>query len=393
MKVLAILPRFPYPIDKGDKLRAYHQLKELSRKHQVFLFALSEERVTADQKAHLAEFCSTVQVFYLGRLKILFRLFRYLFSALPLQTAYYFDRQAAGAFKAFADEVKPDVVFFQLVRTAEYVGCIQSASVLDFQDAMSENMRLRAGKEPFWRRFIFRWEARRLARYEVACVKRFKAFTIISERDRTLLPREASEVCYISGNGIDVNYYQGEKDSFYPADIVFVGAMSYLPNVEAAVFLVNEVLPELEAKGIKPHVHIVGADPSARVLSLSSDLVHVTGRVSDTRPYYRGAKMLVAPMFISTGVQNKILEAMAMGVPVITTPQAAAALGRQEGVPVLTASDPSEFAGHIMHILNHPAAAEELASRAVEFVHQNFSWEAAAESLEKVLARAASADY
>lgn len=380
-------------MDKGDKLRAFHQLKELARKHEIFLFALSEEKVKPEDKERLAAFCSRVEVHSLSRFKILMRLARFLFSRLPLQTAYYFDRGAAESLKAFAEEAKPDVAFFQLVRTAEYVSFIGVPAVLDFQDAMSENMRLRAGREPFWKKFIFGMEARRLARYEAQCVSRFKAFTIISEKDKAFLPAGVAKACTVSGNGIDFSYYNSPAASRVSSDIVFVGAMSYLPNVEAAVFLAEEVLPELKKLGIRPKVNIVGAEPSPRVRGLARYGITVTGRVADTRPYYLGAKMLVAPMFISTGVQNKILEAMAMGVPVITTPHAAEALGSKDKVPVLTATAPAEFAAHIVHLINHPDEADKLAARAKDFVRMNFSWEAAAQSLEKVLAGAASSDY
>ncbi len=393
MKVLAILPRFPYPIDKGDKLRAFHQLRELARNHEIYLFALCEEDVSQEDLDAVSSFCSQIEVFRLSKPRILWRLFRSIFSQLPFQTAYYFDRRAGKRLSEFSEKNKPDVAYLQLVRCAEYVNWVRCPAVLDFQDAMSENMKLRARKETRWLRPVFREEFKRLKRYEVLCSQRFQGLTIISEKDKGLLPQKAAEKCRVVGNGIDFSFYESAHSDAVSSDIVFVGAMSYLPNVDAAEYLVNDILPRLASANLFPKVFIVGADPSPRVLKLASSQVEVTGRVEDTRPYYRGAKMLVAPMFISTGVQNKILEAMSMGIPVITTPQAALALNGGEAVPLLTASDPQEFAGQISLLLESPQKAESLAAEAREFVRRFFSWKAAGIELEKVLTKAAGIDY
>jgi sugar transferase (PEP-CTERM/EpsH1 system associated) len=393
VKVLAILPRFPHPIDKGDKLRAFHQLRELSRNHEIYLFALCEQEVTQDDLDAVSVFCKQIELFRLNRLRIFWRLFRHIFSKLPLQTAYYFDDRAARCLFEFSEKIQPDVAYFQLVRCAEYVDSVKCPSVLDFQDAMSENMKLRARKESFWLRPVFGMESKRLKRYEVLCSQRFQGLTIISEKDKSLLPEEAAKKCRVVKNGIDVSFYQTSYPDAVSSDIVFVGAMSYLPNVDAAEYLVYDILPRLASAQLFPKVRIVGADPSPRVLKLASAQVQITGRVEDTRPYYRGAKMLVAPMFISTGVQNKILEAMSMGIPVITTPEAASALNGGDSLPLLTASDPVEFAAHITYILENPRKAELLAADALPFVRRLFSWESSAMELEKVLKSVLRGDY
>jgi sugar transferase (PEP-CTERM/EpsH1 system associated) len=393
VKVLAIFPRFPYPIDKGDKLRAFHQLRELARNHEIYLFALCEGEVSQNDLHVVSSFCTRIELFRLSRSRIIWRLFRHIFSQLPFQTAYYFDRQARKRLAEFSENSKPDVAYFQLVRCAEYVDSVKCPSVLDFQDAMSENMKLRARKESLWLRPVFRMESNRLRRYEALCSRRFQGLTIISEKDKSLLPEEAALKCKVIGNGIDFSYYESANSGVVSSDIVFVGAMSYLPNVDAAEYLVHEILPRLASAQLFPKVCIVGADPSPRVLKLASAQVEVTGRVEDTRPYYRGAKMLVAPMFMSTGVQNKILEAMSMGIPVITTPQAASALNGGDSIPLFTASDPLDFARHISFLLDHPRKAEMLAAEAGQFVRRFFSWHSAGMELEGVLKEASRRDY
>lgn len=388
MKILAVLPRFPYPIDKGDKLRAYHHLRYLAARHELSVFALSDEPVREEHLALLRSFCVNVRVFQLSKSGILFRLLRNVFGSIPFQTAYHTDK---GAIKALREEIgkgKPDVLFCQLLRTGELVKDVPIPKLMDFQDTMSENVRLRIEKEPFWRRFIFRMEYRRLLAYESLLAERFESVSIISERDKNLLPEPARSKAKIVANGIDVAYYQPQLDTEKDIDIVFVGAMSYLPNIEAARFLVKEVLPILNQQQIRVKMAIVGAEPSAEVSALASEQVEITGRVADTRQYYARAKMLVAPMFINTGVQNKILEAAAMKIPVITTDTAADAIGSALQTGFYRAETAMEFAEKIQFILQNRAKAAESAAKSAEFIAKTYTWEACGKELEALLEEA-----
>jgi len=388
VKILAVLPRFPYPIDKGDKLRAYHHLRYLAARHELSVFALSDEPVQEEHLALLRSFCVNVRVFQLSKSGILFRLLRNVFGSIPFQTAYHTDK---GAIKALREEIgkdKPDVLFCQLLRTGELVKDVPIPKLMDFQDTMSENVRLRIEKEPFWRRFIFRMEYRRLLAYESSLAERFESLSIISERDKNLLPEPARSKAQIVSNGIDMEYYHPQPDAEKDIDIVFVGAMSYLPNIEAARFLVKEVLPILNQRHVRVKMAIVGAEPSAEVSLLASEQVEITGRVADTRLYYARAKMLVAPMFINTGVQNKILEAAAMQIPVITTHTAADAIASAEQIGFYRAETAMEFADKIQFVLRNGAEAAELATKAADFISQTYTWEACGKKLEALLEEA-----
>ena len=387
MKLLAILPRFPYPVDKGDKLRAFHHLKYLARRHQVSVFALSDEPVPDEHLAVLKEFCAEVTVYRLHKAGIIRRLLWNVFGRIPFQTAWHFDAGAEKKLCAEINRLQPDVLFYQLVRTAEFAKYVNLPKVLDLQDPMSENIRLRLGKEPWWKRFAFRWEYKRLLRYEAETAQRFSDICIISERDRNDLPEPARSKAKVVSNGIDVAHYVPQEVS-KTVDLVFVGAMGYVPNMEAARFLVEQVLPECRRLGLQPVVNIVGADPAPEVRALAGEYVTVTGRVPDTRTYYARSRVMVAPMFINTGIQNKILEAAAMGIPVVTTAAANEAIGAQPGRDLLLAHTPTEFAQQIARLLGDTAWADEVARNGRQFVLSNFTWEACGQQLENLLANA-----
>lgn len=385
MKLLAILPRFPYPVDKGDKLRAFHHLKYLAGRHEVHLFALSDQPVSPDERAVLETFCASVTVYRLSKAGIYGRLLANVFGRIPFQTAWHSD---AGADRKLSEEIariRPDVLFYQLLRTAELAKDSALPKVLDLQDPMSENIRLRMHKEPWWKRFIFRWEYKRLLTYEAAMPARFREICIISERDRNDLPEPAKSRARLVSNGIDLSYYVPRPDTPKTFDLVFVGAMGYIPNVEAARFLVKEVLPELRKLGLEPNVAIVGADPTPEVKALAGPSVTVTGRVPDTRGYYAAARVMVAPMFINTGIQNKILEAAAMGLPIVTTMQANEAIGAEAGTQVLPAQTPEEFARQIAVLLRDETRANQIAENGRWFVLSRFTWEACGRQLEILL--------
>ena len=246
-------------------------------------------------------------------------------------------------------------------------------------------MRLRIGRENPFLRPLFRMEYKRLLAYEREMPNRFRSLCIISEKDRQALPESVQAQTRIVGNGIDMQFYKHMQAQTQPIDLLFVGAMSYRPNIEATIFLVKQVLPLLKLKGLNLNISIVGADPVAEVKALASERVTVTGRVEDTRPYYASARLMVAPMFISTGVQNKILEAAAMLVPVVTTPQAAEAVGNPEKKCFAEASTAEEFAEKIAYLLQNSEISAAYFQQAYAYVQQHFSWEFCAQQLENCL--------
>ncbi|HXB13638.1 MAG TPA: glycosyltransferase, partial [Bacteroidia bacterium] len=340
MKILFTLSRFPYPLEKGDKLRAYYQIKNLSAHHEVVVFALSDKTITADELKQVEKICKKAEVFHLSRFSILINLFKALFGKLPLQVAYFYSSKAKKQLDELIKNDKPDHIFCQLVRTAEYVKDNESIpKTLDYMDVFSKGVERRISTAPFYLRPIYKMEYKRLSAYEENVFTRFKNKIIISKQDRDLIPHPQKESIVVISNGVDTDYFKpspnpspnlspkGER--FKEFDILFSGNMNYPPNIESAEYLVGKILPLVKKKYPNVKVLISGANPSQRILSLASDNVKISGWVNDIRENFACSKMLVAPMFLSIGLQNKLLEAMAMQIPCITSTLANNALGAE----------------------------------------------------------------
>ncbi len=383
MKILVVLPRFPYPLEKGDKLRAYHQIVELSRRHEIHLFAVSHDKVTPEQRAALEPYCKTISVVTPTRFTAWFNTARNYFRSKSLQMGYWDSARARCTVKDLAKKIQPDVVYNQMVRTVPLVARLPYRKVMDFQDALSMNTERRMEHSQGLWRSILHYEFKMLRSTEYNAFKIFDALTIISEADADAIPHKRNGDIHIVRNGVDFDYFAPQslsKDN----DIVFCGNMQYAPNIDAARYLVNDIMPLVWEKRPEACLVLAGATPTSAVRRLAGPHVEVTGSVPDIRPYYAHSRLFIAPMRLGSGLQNKLLEAMAMGVPCVTTPIANEALGATPGTHILVGNSPQELASHILSLLADPAQAQSLSAAALDFVHQNYSWPAAVQPLEDI---------
>lgn len=374
MKVLILLPRFPYPLEKGDKLRAFHLLKHLARDHEIILVALSG---SGPEPAHLKAvrpYCTAVYTLTAGNFRRAFNIFKAWLRGLPLQVGYYYNCHSAWQLKKIIRKHQPEHIFCQLLRVAEYVKHYDIPKTLDYQDVFSKGIERRFNNSPKWMLPVLKTEYKRLLRYEHKVFDIFDHKTIISIPDRELIPHPDRDKIVIIRNGVDFEYFSPQyTEKKY--DLVFTGNMGYPPNVNAAMFLARKVLPILRETrpGIK--IAFAGATPHKSIMDLQSDTVTVTGYVDDLREYYAKARIFIAPMQIGTGLQNKLLEAMAMRIPCITSQLANSALGASEGSEILVGNEPHDYAAHVLYLLDNPAKADELAENGYKFVKSNYSWE------------------
>lgn len=386
MKVFVILSRVPWPLEKGDKLRAWHQLKQLSQRHEICLFCLSDTAV--DPKAELAmkEVCAEFHVMHLNKPGIFWRLFLGLFNKLPFQVNYFFRNRIQRKVNKVIDQFQPDHIYCQLIRCSEYVKNIHHIpKTLDYMDAFSKGIARRVDSAPALFRPIFRMEAKRLVAYENLIFDYFEHKSIITEQDRKLIYHPEQEKIAVIPNGVDTSFFapmQREKKF----DLVFNGNMSYPPNVDCVKHLVLDILPILHQKGIQATLLISGASPDKEVLELAKHKgVTVSGWVDDQRESYASGKIFIAPFRIGTGLQNKLLEAMAMEIPCITSTLANNALMATPDKEILTATDASGFAAHIAFLLQEPEKAQTMGKAGREYVLNSFNWEASVRRLEDLL--------
>ncbi len=375
MKICMIVSRVPWPLEKGDKLRAYHQLKHLSKHHEVHLICLSDGAVDANAINQLQLLTPHVHVFQLNRWKMFFRIFMAFFSNKPFQVHYFYDRAIAGKVKHLIEDINPDAIYCQLIRCSEYVKHMHAyAKTLDYMDALSAGQHRRAVGAPWYLAPFVREEARRLTAYEHLIFDYFEHHTIISEQDRKLIYHAHCERIEVVPNGIDAEYFKCESKPTKIYDLVFTGNMSYPPNVEGAKRLVYSILPLVlkHRPGIK--LLLAGASPSSAVRALESEGVVVSGWLDDIRTAYNEARIFVAPMQSGSGMQNKLLEAMCMELPCVTTALAAAPLGATTGKECYIGQTDEELASHILSLLDNPDIAQQMGETGRLYVQGKFDW-------------------
>ncbi len=378
-KILIIVSRFPYPLEKGDKLRAYHQIKELAKEFNITLFSLSDKPVKAEHREIVEETCSELYIHQLKPLTRFFNLVKALFSSLPIQTGYFFSQKAKNKIKSLIKESNYKHIYCQLIRTSEYVKNIHDMpKTLDYMDALSAGILRRVDRQPFYKKWLFKIEANRLLKYEQSIFDFFEHRTIISDQDRQLIAHPDKDKILCVPNGIDKSFFENiERPEKF--DFVFVGNMSYPPNVDAVAYIVNEILPEFKNSTLL----ISGAKPNSYVVKMANanSKVELTGWVDDIRKSYVNGKIFLAPMMIGTGMQNKLLEAMALKTPCITTDLANNAIQANPDSQILVGNSKQEILYKIELLLNNPELREKIAIGGHNYVRDNFSWSKSTEEL------------
>lgn len=385
MKILFITSRYPFPLEKGDKLRAFNQIKELGKSHQVLLFSVTESPVLKEWSDVLANHLYAQRFTELKPIRKGLNFLRGLFNQLPFQVNYFFYKSAQRKLNRFILKYQPDVIFCQLVRMGEYARHLHYPKAIDYMDAFSMGILRRKNNAPFYAAPLFDIEYRRLRNYELQIFNDFKRGMIISQPDKVALGLVDKENIVVVPNGVNLEYYFPKPEIKKTCDLIFTGNMSYAPNISAVLFLHQEVLPILQKQIPNIKIVIAGANPTSRIMSLHSENFKITGWVEHMNDCYAASRIFIAPMQIGTGLQNKLLEAMAMGLPCITSSLANDSLNAKPDKEILIADTPKQYVEHIVSLLNNPELAAEIAEHGRAFVKQNFDWARNNELIEKVL--------
>ncbi len=386
MKIFVIVSRIPYPLEKGDKLRAYHQLRYLAKSHEVHLCCLSDRQPDQSAIAHLESVCASVEVIRLSRFLIFFRLFLALFSSRPFQVHYFYQRAAARMVAQLIESIKPDHIYCQLIRCSEYVKHIHHIpKTLDYMDAFNKGMERLSDRSTFFMRRVWRIEARRLVRYENLIFDYFDFHTIISKQDRDLIYHPKRKSIAVVPNGVDTDFFvSGVKKA--RQTVVFTGNMSYPPNIDTAEILAIEVMPLVRKQLPNAELLLAGAAPHPRVSALSQEPhTQVTGWMDDIRVAYTSGTVFAAPLRIGTGLQNKLLEAMSMELPCVTSTLANNALGATSGEHLCIADDSEGCAKEIIRLLQDQDEQHRLGNAARAFVVGRYSWDGATKKLTELM--------
>lgn len=385
-RVLFLAHRIPYPPTKGDKIRSWHFLRHLAASHEVSLACFVDD---PDDMAHagvLRGVCAECHFEPVSASPLRIGNLMAFAEGAPITVRHYRSAAMAGQVQAMARRHAPEIVFAYSGAMAQYVPLAGGErQIIDFADVDSDKWSQYARSRPLPTRWIYRREARRLLDVERAAAGRASASLFVSETEaalfRRLAPEAASRVHAVR-NGVDAEYFSPGHalPSPFPdgpaVPIVFTGMMNYWANVDGAQWFCHEILPRLRRRTPAAEFWIVGAAPTPAVTALGElPGVHVTGRVPDVRPYLRHAAVVAAPLRIARGVQNKILEAMAMARPVVTTPAAAEGVdGAVVGHELEASWDPAVFAEAISTLVEQPAERRQMGERARARVLREYDW-------------------
>jgi sugar transferase (PEP-CTERM/EpsH1 system associated) len=394
MKILFLAHRIPFPPDKGDKIRSYHELRALiERGHEVHLLAFADDLNDLNYQVDLSRWCASVTILPLRKGWAKARALGNLFGSRPLSLGYFGSRKMHRLVKRAVTENDFDAVFVYSSAMAQYVPSeLATRTILDLVDVDSEKWRDYAEEADTPMSRLYSLESRRLRRYEYEIVSRFANTVVSTSREAALLD-ELDEFTRrarlrVITNGVDLDYFQPVTRRFEPPAprLVFTGMMDYYANIDGVRYFVEEVFPLIRAEEPKAEFFIVGRSPSAEVLKLGRRVgITVTGFVEDMRPYLHSASVCVLPLRIARGVQNKMLEAMAAGRAIVATPEAAAGLRIVDGENAMVAATPQAFANAVIEIIRDETLRHSLETRARRFVEFEHDWQPLLERLTKLI--------
>jgi len=399
MRIFFVCQRVPFPPDRGDKITTFNEIRHLSAQHEVHVFCLGDGRRDLDNIPGLSDYARSVTAVPLNGRASKLRAFTALIAGRPLSVAAFAEPELHGEIKRKFIKLKPDLIMVYSCNVAQFADHFpQVPRIMQFAELDSSRWGQYARRSPIPLRWIYSIEQRRFFAYERRIAHSFShalVCTAFEQRDfERLIPGVAVSLV---GNGVDLDYFRPMGDAKRPGSIVFTGVMDYLPNIDAVVWFCDEVLPLIHAQMPEASFVICGSRPARAVRRLAKRQgVSVTGRVPDTRPYLDSAEVFVAPLRMARGIQNKLLEAMAMGLPCVASATAASGTVVAEGGGILAADEPEEFAEHVLHLLREEKFRCDMARKARAAAEANYRWDVQMASLDRVIAglsaqRAASA--
>jgi len=385
MKLFVITSRIPYPLEKGDKLRVFHQLKELSKTHRIYLCSLQLpfSKQDEDAKTVLSRFCQEVHFIKLSPTRIALSLIKSLWNKLPFQTALFTDEQAKMKVAKLVRTIKPDHIYCQLTRVAEYVLTAKQPKTIDYMDAFSKGMERRKEKATLLFKWLYQWEANKQKAYEKEIFDAFDKHAIITKEDQKHIDHPKRSNIAVVPNGVNYNYFKPQSAPI-KYDLVFVGNLSYAPNIDAATFLCKEILPIIQEQYPSVKVLLAGAKPTKAIQNLQSESVKVSGWLEDIRSAYASSKICIAPMRMGTGLQNKLLEAMAMEKACVTSLLANRAL-KAPSEAICIGETAQELAKHCIELISNPEERNMRAKRGNRFIKETYNWSKSTAILEELL--------
>ncbi len=388
MKILFLSHRVPYPPNKGEKIRAFNEIKYLSKSHEIHLLAFYDYPEEIQYKNNLEPFCESVTLIPLIRWKQYFRAGFAMVSGKPWSLGYFGNTLMKKTVSKKTADISPDLIFVYCSSMAAYVNHVSGTpKVLDFvdSDALKWKQYSQARKAPAC--WLYGYEAKKLLEFETEMVKAFdySIFVSASEIAGHNLQPLRNKIVFVQ-NGIDLQLFKpSDTDNKEPA-IAFTGAMDYYPNIDAVVHFAHKIFPKVRTVYPNARFFIIGSRPATVVQKLSSiPGITVTGTVKDVRPFLSRCRCAVVPLRIAQGIQNKILEALAIGLPVVATPIAAGELRAIKDLPLAIAEDSESFAKKVIGYMKQASLSNEAVDACRRSLKAHFDWTTNLDALDELI--------
>lgn len=388
MRVLFLSQRVPYPPNRGDKITTWRLIERMRRSHEVRVVAFAHD----DEDRHAAEHLRglgipTVAIpIDLRRQKL--RALPLLFGTRPLTLGVYGSSDLQHA----VDELAPscDVGYAYSSSMGAFLERhTRLRRVMHFAELDSDKWRQYAERSRWPMSAIYAREHRTLREFERRIAHSFDESVLCTPLEQEVFEREIPGAhSIVMRNGVDLAFYRPQPERAEPGHLVFVGVMDYLPNIDGCTWFVREILPRLRARFPSARLSIVGSRPTPEVLALAREPgVTVTGFVEDPREWLARASVSVAPLRIARGIQNKVLEALAMGLPVVGTTSATQGVEGEQGRDFLLANTVDEQVAAVARLIEDPQLARRLGAQGRAFVESRYDWDVALQPLDELLAR------
>lgn len=410
MKILYIAHRIPYPPNKGDKIRSFNEIKHLSMNHEIHLCCLADDPEDLQYQNALKTYCKTVNVVPINPKLAKLKSAMYLFSNKPLSIPYFYSQKLQKAIDRLLATTVFDCIFCFSSQMAEYVFKSkgrqtngQARLFMDFVDVDSDKWIQYSRYEKWPMSRVHRLEGRRLSGYERKIAGRFDHSIFVSRKEVDIFKSFCPQIKNVAAvpNGVDYKYFSPSflspalsgtvNNGLLSTDkecpiLLFTGAMDYYANVDGVIWFCREIFPRIQAGFPEVKFYIVGSNPHPQIWSLQeSDGIRVTGFVEDIRPYYLAADVCVIPLRLARGVQNKVLEAMAMERPVMATSMAIQGIEAVTDKQLLISDSPEEFASKVMDLLKNEKKRRDLGRNSRKWVKSNYQWSSNMKMLEEIL--------
>ncbi len=385
LRILFVTPYIP----ASTRPRPWGFIQELSKRHKVTVVCLVQPAWEAYTLDELKEVCEAVYPIYPNRFQALANAFLSLPTPIPFSVAYSASRPMKETIQRLIREKKFDLIHTEFIRAAQYTVSIKGIpKILDLVDSLTLNYG-RALRDPhthFSSRMLALEEWTKLRSYESKMAKQFDRAVICSPADAEQVRQEGGLSPEVIPHGVELEFKRDPALKRAENSLVFLGKMNYYVNVDSILYFYKFIFPLIRAKRADVDLTIVGWNPTKSVRALADDpAVQVTGSVPDFRPYLLQSTVFIAPLISGAGLQTKILQAMAVGIPIVTTSLAAKALGHiQEGVHLLVADQPSSFAESVLCLLESPSLQDSLIANSRRYVEQYHDWGVLGQQLENL---------